>query len=87
MSILLDNNCYLCYNRFNFGERAPYLIYPCQHQFCRRCVEEDILEGNDHAKCPECKNDIKKHDIQESVILTQVVAIVEKYIQEESVLE
>jgi len=38
LSIVLEHNCVKCYNQFNEDDKAPYILYPCQHIYCKYCV-------------------------------------------------
>ena len=36
------------------GLDASSKVLPCQHTFCRRCLEE-IISSKDELRCPECR--------------------------------
>lgn len=43
-------------------ERIPYILQPCSHGLCKKCIDEYIIErGN--SQCPVCRGTILRHTV------------------------
>lgn len=47
--------CYSC-------ERIPYILQPCSHGMCKRCIDEYITE-RENSSCPVCRSTILRHTV------------------------
>ena len=51
----LDFKCAICYNFM----LQPSILEPCQHRFCKECVQTLFLEKH---QCPLCRAEVKKSE-------------------------
>lgn len=62
--------CSVCFEMLDETSR----VLPCQHTFCRRCLEE-ILESHHELRCPECRTlvDVKVEDLPSNILLMRLL--------------
>lgn len=51
--------CQICFNNYNHSEHKPYVLIPCTHTLCIRCLDD--LSG-DPKQCPLCTLTIKDYN-------------------------
>lgn len=62
--------CSVCLDRLD----ATSKVLPCQHTFCRRCLEE-IVSTKLELRCPECRSlvEIKIDDLPSNILLIRLL--------------
>ena len=68
LSELLE--CSVCLERLDHTSK----VLPCQHTFCRRCLEE-ILSTQQELRCPECRTlvTIRVEDLPPNILLVRLL--------------
>ena len=68
LSELLE--CSVCLEQLNADSR----VLPCQHTFCRSCLEE-IVRAKKELRCPECRMLIRCHinDLPTNLLLVKLL--------------
>ena len=68
LSELLE--CSVCLERLDHTSK----VLPCQHTFCRRCLEE-ILSTHHELRCPECRTLVtnKIDDLPPNILLVRLL--------------
>jgi len=51
--------CSVCLDRFDTEGRVP-LALPCQHTFCKKCVEDLSARSDGWLKCPTCREEFSQ---------------------------
>lgn len=51
-----SEQCPICFENYNETEQFPYIISPCAHTFCKKCLTN--IENNDKL-CPTCRKKIE----------------------------
>ncbi|XP_014669658.1 PREDICTED: E3 ubiquitin-protein ligase SH3RF1-like [Priapulus caudatus] len=62
--------CSVCFEMLDETSR----VLPCQHTFCRRCLEE-IVESHRELRCPECRTlvDVKVDGLPTNILLVRLL--------------
>ena len=68
LSELLE--CSVCLERLDHTSK----VLPCQHTFCRRCLEE-ILSTQQELRCPECRTlvTVRVEDLPPNILLVRLL--------------
>lgn len=68
LSELLE--CSVCLERLDHTSK----VLPCQHTFCRRCLEE-IVSTQQELRCPECRTlvRIRVEDLPPNILLVRLL--------------
>ena len=51
--------CAICFNKYD-ALRIPYVLQPCGHGLCEKCVDEYITV-RENTTCPTCRGDVTNH--------------------------
>lgn len=62
-------SCNICFDLMMPPKKAPTLLFPCGHTFCKMCVERAAQENN---KCPLCRTVIETR--APNISLQQMIA-------------
>lgn len=62
--------CSVCLDRLDTSSK----VLPCQHTFCRRCLEE-IMSSQRELRCPECRTlvIVKVEDLPANILLVRLL--------------
>lgn len=62
--------CSVCLDRLDHTSK----VLPCQHTFCRRCLEE-IISTKRELRCPECRTlvEIRVEDLPTNILLIRLL--------------
>ena len=62
--------CSVCLERLDASSK----VLPCQHTFCRRCLEE-IVSTKNELRCPECRTlvDIRVEELPTNILLIRLL--------------
>ena len=62
--------CSVCLDRLELSSK----VLPCQHTFCRRCLEE-IVSTKHELRCPECRSlvEIPIEDLPPNILLIRLL--------------
>jgi E3 ubiquitin-protein ligase SH3RF len=62
--------CSVCLERLDHSSK----VLPCQHTFCRRCLEE-ILARQSELRCPECRTlvTVRIEDLPPNILLVRLL--------------
>ena len=62
--------CSVCLDRLDHTSK----VLPCQHTFCRRCLEE-IVSTKSELRCPECRSLVepKVEDLPTNILLVRLL--------------
>lgn len=50
-----NTECSICNNGYNNADLKPFMIIPCGHTYCKKCIDRKQL---DKTGCPQCKGPI-----------------------------
>jgi len=53
--------CAICFTKYD-AVRIPYVLQPCGHGLCSKCIEEYITI-RENTSCPTCRGTIEHHTI------------------------
>jgi len=53
--------CQICQNVYT-SQRLPYILQPCSHGMCSKCVDEYIVKRSG-SNCPTCRQTIIRHTL------------------------
>lgn len=62
--------CSVCLERLDHTSK----VLPCQHTFCRRCLEE-IVSTQQELRCPECRTlvTVRVEDLPPNILLVRLL--------------
>ena len=62
--------CSVCLERLDSTSK----VLPCQHTFCRRCLEE-IISAKNELRCPECRTlvEIRIEELPTNILLIRLL--------------
>lgn len=62
--------CSVCLERLDHSSK----VLPCQHTFCRRCLEE-IISTKRELRCPECRTlvEVRVDDLPPNILLVRLL--------------
>lgn len=75
LRIILEDNCPSCLSTFNDTDLAPYCLYPCQHYFCKQCIENKVSR----TICDTCSQDISPDGIKKCSNRIRLAQIISKF--------
>ena len=53
--------CQICHQQYS-AQRIPYILQPCSHGLCKKCVNEYIVVRGS-TSCPTCRQTIIRHTV------------------------
>ena len=64
---LQTHTCPVCYELMAPPHKAPMLLFPCGHSFCKQCIDSHTARGAN--TCPYCREPVSSHGAAVSALL------------------